>query len=350
MRILLSKPKYVGDALLLTPTVAALRARYPRAEIWVLVRQGSEGILRGCPAIDRIVTVSAAPIGERRSRLNWLYDIRLMLALRRRRFDYWFELGDVHRARWFALVCGARHVYSTRPRTPLGWFWRLPFHGLSRYEWFGRHRVLKDYRSVTEFLELPDETPLPLIFERDRAVPWPPGDALTDFAVIHPGTRDRGKHWPIERWREVGRYLLTRFAHVVISVGPLPEEQEEARWLARELGPRALSMGGATTLPQLAFMLHRASLFVGIDTAAMHLAAACQTPIVALFGPSMESEWHPWRAPYRIVAPAEGTPAEEIPVRGGEPRRMEDIAVADVTAACEEMLASARAAGRGKAH
>ena len=71
MRILLTKLKLIGDALLLTPTVHALRERYPEAEIVVVVRKGTEGILAGCTAIDRLLT-AAAPEGKRRGRLNWL--------------------------------------------------------------------------------------------------------------------------------------------------------------------------------------------------------------------------------------------------------------------------------------
>ena len=50
--------KHIGDALLLTPTLVAARTQYPNAEIWVVVRQGTEGILAGCPAIDHLITVA----------------------------------------------------------------------------------------------------------------------------------------------------------------------------------------------------------------------------------------------------------------------------------------------------
>ena len=59
MRLLFVKLKHIGDSLLLTPTLAAVRAMYPQAEIWVVVREGSQGILSGCPAIDRLLTVAA---------------------------------------------------------------------------------------------------------------------------------------------------------------------------------------------------------------------------------------------------------------------------------------------------
>ena len=58
MRFLFIKPQRIGDALILTPTLRAVKQAYPQAEIWVLIRRGSEGILAGCPEIDRILTMA----------------------------------------------------------------------------------------------------------------------------------------------------------------------------------------------------------------------------------------------------------------------------------------------------
>ena len=65
MRILLIKPKHIGDTLLLTPTILAIKAAQPEAEIWVLVRRGCEGVLAGCPAITRILTLAGVEKNDR---------------------------------------------------------------------------------------------------------------------------------------------------------------------------------------------------------------------------------------------------------------------------------------------
>src|SRR5204863_10094099 len=113
-------PKHIGDSLILTPTLAATRGRYPEAEIWVVVRAGCAGILAGCPQIDRIITVAA--VGKRERTLRDLYhELRGRLQLAKPRFDYIFELGDGHRSRWIAACCRGRK-YSVKPATPLGRF------------------------------------------------------------------------------------------------------------------------------------------------------------------------------------------------------------------------------------
>jgi heptosyltransferase-3 len=90
----------------------------------------------------------------------------------------------------------------------------------------------------------------------------------------------------------------------------------------------------------MAGMLYRARLYVGTDTATMHLAAACQCPAVALFGSTWEGHWRPWQSPHRIVAEVESAaPANAKEALAQAKRRtMAGITPAKVIAACEEML------------
>ena len=66
-------------------------------------------------------------------------------------------------------------------------------------------------------------------------------------------------------------------------------------------GENVVNLAGKLSLKQLAELTSRAKLFVGVDSAPMHMAAAVQTPVVTLFGPSGELEWGPWQVPHRIV-------------------------------------------------
>jgi heptosyltransferase-3 len=68
---------------------------------------------------------------------------------------------------------------------------------------------------------------------------------------------------------------------------------------------RVTDLGGQLSLTELAALTREARAFVGVDSAPMHIAAAVQTPVVALFGPSGDVEWAPWQVPHRIVASSE---------------------------------------------
>ncbi len=328
MRLLFIKPKHIGDALLLTPTLTAARAAYPAAASWVVVRGGCEGILAGCPAVARGRTAAPAEASQR-SPVAWLGDLRLALRCRRQRFDHAFELSDGDRGRWLASLSGARVRTANVAGGPLNWWWRRQFNSFSSFRWHEAHAVEKDYFTVHEALPLPRVLP-PIAFARERTSEWTPAAGWTDFVVLHPGTRWQRKRWPLERWVAVAQALAETFPRLIISAGPDPDEVRDAAELERVLAGRAVSTAGRLNWAQLAGLLYRARLFVGVDTAAMHLAAACQTPIVALFGPSDERVWRPWQVRHELVSPP-----GEVP----HLRRMDDVSVAQVLAACRRVAA-----------
>ena len=330
MRLLFVKLKHHGDALLLTPTLAAARARHPSAEIWVVVRRGSEGILAGCPAIDRLLT-SAAPEKSRRGPFNWLDDFRLLRELRRQKFDYAFELTQGDRGRLLAGWSGARFRCANDAVYRIPIFWRPWFNKLSTHDWRNEHQVEANFHLVNEFLPLGVSEPPPLAFERTLTKPCGLGVKLSDYIVVHPGTRWQRKRWPLEKWVQCGRELLKLAPQLVVSAGPDADEVQLGDTLASELGSQALSTRGQLSWAQLAGLLYGAKLFVGVDTAAMHLAAACQCPTVALFASSVARHWHPWRVPYQLVGAADW--GQKI-----ADDAMTRIEVEHVLAACRAML------------
>lgn len=324
VRLLFVKPKHIGDSLLLTPTLMAVREAYPEAEIWVVVRRGCEGILAGCPAINQLLTAAPAEAASR-SPAAWLADFRLALKLRQQRFDHAFELSDGDRGRWLAGCSAAKHRTLNVAGLPLHWWWRQRFNSFSTFDWHGAHAVEKDYQTVNSVLPLPAVIP-PVAFTRDRTRDWPAVAGWSDFAVIHPGTRWLRKRWPLDRWRVVVKALSASFPRLIISAGPDPDEVRDAAELVTAADGPAVSTAGQLDWAQLAGLLHRARLFVGVDTAAMHLAAACQTPTVALFGPSNEGIWRPWGVRHELVKPPGEVPHLRV---------MNDITVEQVLAACQ---------------
>lgn len=335
MKFLFIKLKHIGDSLLLTPTVSAVRQAYPNALVWVIVREGCEGILAGCPDIDRLLT-AAAPEKERRRPWNWWSDLALAATIRRERFDYAFELGDGDRGRWLTLLSGASRRCANAAGKPLNWWWRRTFTHFSHFYWYTSHQVEKDFITVSDCLPTPFEhAPPRLRFARERTDVWPPAAQLKNFAVLHPGTRWQLKRWPQERWEALCGELLQRLPAIVISAGPAPEEIRMAEKFCALAPGRIFSTLGRTSWPQLAGLLYKAKLFVGVDTAAMHMAAACGCPTVALFIGSSPVEWAPWRTNHVVVRPE----AQEQPASS---RPAERISVGQVLHACDSLLDQAR--------
>ena len=350
MRLLFIKLRHIGDALIMTPTLMAARRQYPNAQIWVVVRQGCEDILAGCPAIDRLLT--AAPAEKWNRGLSSLSsEVRLAATLRQQSFDCAFELGDSSRGRWLAWLSGAKKVATDGSLRPLSQWWRRRFTLLEMpvVERKQCHRARKDLLVASCLLPLGEEVP-PLCFARERTEDWAVASVPPHFVVFHPCTRWLRKRWPVAHWVELGRRLAARGFQIVISAGPDEEEIAFAQQLETTIGAGAVSTAGRANWRQLAGLLYRARLFVGVDTAAMHLAAACQCPTVAIFGPSQVAYWHPWRVPHALVGPPAAVVEQMRTLEPEEQEReggllTEQVTLTAVEAACERMLAETAACG-----
>lgn len=342
MRLLFIKLKHIGDLLLLTPTLAGIKEAHPEATIWVVARKGTESILAGCPHIDRVLT-GPEPEVERRGKGQARRTWDLIRELRRQHFDHVFELGDHDRGRFLAVASGARKRTTAGRNPKLSNVWRLLFDHLPDFEWQLTHRVEKDWLTAAAALPaLRGVEPGPLVFAEAARERWS-GTPEEKYAVIHPATRWPEKEWVPERWVEIGRGFAARGWRVVVSCGPAEHEIATARTLTAGIGPAALSTEGQLSWTQLAGLLGGAQIFAGVDTAAMHLAAACGVPTVGLFGPSIEWQWHPWKCPHRVCALPLARPDESDPLRRvalAEQRKTKDISLTEVQQACDALLAA----------
>ena len=337
MRILFTKLRHIGDNLLVTPIIVATKRKYPDAQIWVAVRRSTEGILAGCPEIDRILT-TARPEEAKRSWRDKAEDLRTLSRIAATRFDYAFELGDNDRGRTLvaASMAPVRGAHIGDPG--LSTFWRKAFTDIVPTDRTRLHQVEMDYLIPKHVLGLPEEPP-PLRFDASASSPWKAAfdPEEEEFAILHAATRWESKSWPADRWREVLKRILEFTPRVIVSCGPGAAERAQVALICDGFGDRVVTTAGMASWSQLAWLLHRARYYVGVDTAAMHLAAAMQCPSVTLFGQTIPGQFRPWKSPHVMVAPAGrrvGEPSED----SGKPpnHRLLAIRPGDVVAACHE--------------
>ena len=125
------------------------------------------------------------------------------------------------------------------------------------------------------------------------------------FVQVHPGSRWLFKSWPSGRMASLVEKLVRDGLPVVVTGAP--DERERAivdvmlAALPEQCKADVLDLTGKLSLLELAALTARARMFVGVDSAPMHIAAAVGTPAVALFGPSDEAEWRPWGVAHRVV-------------------------------------------------
>ncbi|MDP1897603.1 MAG: glycosyltransferase family 9 protein, partial [Sulfurimicrobium sp.] len=166
------------------------------------------------------------------------------------------------------------------------------------------------------------------------------GLAGKDFIHIHPASRWMFKCWPAGHMTELMRALQAQGQRIVVTAAPDAAEQALVREMLAPLEWPVVNFSGQLNLKQLAALTSMAKVFVGVDSAPMHIAAAMQTPVVVLFGPSGDLEWGPWRVPHRILTSAHiCRPCGNDGCGGGKRSEcLEAIPVERVLAAVQELL------------
>lgn len=343
-RILVIKLRHFGDVLLMTPLLSTLRANYPRALIDVLVYDGTEAMLAGNRDVYLAYTVDRN-LKHQRLKAQYLGEQALWNSLRTGHYDLVINLSDQWRA---ALYCRfLKPTFSLRFRYPKR----------NNRLWQACHSLLVDVaepskHTVLNNLDILVPLALPTIITTVTQT-WRQRDVdeidrlsrrhhLTDFVLIQPTARWAFKTWTVEGFSAVINHLTVQGRTVVLTGGHSPDEVAMiSAIMSGCLSPqRVVNLAGRLDLPELAVLIDRARLFIGVDSVPMHMAAALKTPSVVLFGPSNRAQWSPWQAPHTLLWAGEYRslpPPEEVDT-GTPERYLAAIPVSDVIRAVSQQL------------
>ncbi len=286
-RILIVKLSSFGDVLHALPTLEALRAAFPTAHLTWLVEAAYAPLLQNHPALDEVWPAPRLRPGSILRGGNPGLLAGLVRRLRSSQFDLVIDLqGLLKSAVWVALARSRRKLGYDRTREGS---YRVLTDRVAPYD-REAHAVLR-YLNLAHHLGAPVQPPrfrlgLDAEVEVGHLLP---GDARGGLVVLHPGARWPSKLWVPPAWAQLGDWLVREHGLRVVITGSAADQGLAEDILAQMQEP-ALSLAGRTTLPELAAVLRRARFMVTTDTGAMHLAAALETPVAALFGPTA-----PWR-------------------------------------------------------
>ena len=297
-RILIILAAGIGDFVMATPTLRAIREHLPAATIWILTIPEARLLAERCPYVDVVRTLD---LRYSRSSLAWL--------LGRRRRELW-ELLKEFRHPPFDLVVNlyevatrlgglrmAAFLWAIRARLTVGRWSRGRAIGfdLASSEEVG-HEIdaqlgvarLIGAIPVVKFPEL-------WVTDKDRrdCTSLVKRYGITRnhrIVCVHAGSAQPEKRWPCEHFAVVGRRLSEAGAQVVI-IGS-NSERDVSQWLA-EAVPGSITLAGATSLSELGALLERSTLLVTNDSGPMHMAAALGVPLVVPFGPGSPSRFGP---------------------------------------------------------
>jgi heptosyltransferase-3 len=295
-RVLVIATRQIGDVLLTSPLIAATRRRWPRAQIDVLGFAGTLGMLRGHPAVHEFIEVQPGS-GWRQA--------RALLPRIWRRYDLALVTQATDRAHLYGFAAAPLRSGLLPQRQSISWWKRL----------LAQHAVtIDDERTPTVAEKLSLLAPWGVRPEGIEVDAPPSQELPAEIAaqlrdapvVVHVPSMWRYKQWPLVEFAKLIEALLQR-GHQVVLTGSHSKADQEQVAVVRHLGtaPSLLDVSGKLNLNQVAALLRRAALYVGPDTSITHLAAACGTPVVTVFGPTNPMRWGPWPQGATPVSPWE---------------------------------------------
>jgi heptosyltransferase-3 len=302
--ILLIRPDHLGDVLFATPAIRALRAATPDARLSCMVGPWSVGVLANNPHVDEILTCPF-PGFTRRPKKHLLEPYLVLREearkLRTRSFDAALIMRFDH---WWGamLACWAAIPQRTGYDLPTV----EPFLTQQVPYQHPTHEVQHNLRLVSAFLDRELGEPGPLEFHPEPAA-FKSADVLlreagntSDLLCVHPGAGAPVKLWRSERFAEVADTLAARHGLQVVVTGSSTERRLACE-IDEKMAARAVILAGQTSLDELAAIMSRSRLVIGVDSGPLHLAVSQGTPTIHLFGPTDHHLFGPWGDPSRHI-------------------------------------------------
>ncbi|WAT00534.1 putative lipopolysaccharide heptosyltransferase III [Rouxiella chamberiensis] len=305
-RILIIKLRHHGDMLLTTPVINTLHQHFPDAEIDMLMYLETRDMLASHPALSQLFTIDRQ-WKKQGVRAHIGHEIRLARQLMRRDYDLVVNLADQWRSAIVTRLTGARVRLGFDFAKRRGKLWTACHTQLVSTQGHGQLHTVEQNLAILAPLNLAppaSQATMSYSAQDELAV-----SALLHahhvklpFIVVQPTSRWFFKCWTEEKMAETFRALSARGFPILVTAGPDKRELEMVdKILALCPDAHTVSLAGKLTLRQLAALIDKAALFIGVDSVPMHMAAALQTPLIALFGPSKLTFWKPWQAKGEVI-------------------------------------------------
>jgi heptosyltransferase-3 len=316
-RVLFIATRQIGDVLITTPLISKARELWPNAEFHFLGYRGKLDMLKGNPDIQEWIETSDYPgLAE-----YWRLFCKIF-----QRYDLAFVTQPSDRAYFYGSIAALRRVgvVGAHPQgkgkdNKNAWKKAISMHTVE-VDYFHQHVIVEKLRLLEPFYPSPAISNQTLFEDRVWVTP-PAAGALSPqmvqqlrapYVVIHPGPLTAYKRWPIGHWKAVIEWLSAQGLQVVLSASPAQQDltlnRDVIALLNAESRANVIDTQGQLSLAQAGTLLRDAIFYIGVDTSISHLAAACNTKTIALFGPTPPSNFGPWpngfagTAPYHLRA------------------------------------------------
>jgi len=337
-KVLFIRLRSIGDTVLATPSIDALKRFLPNAELDILVEDWVAPVLSEHPNIDRVISLGRGSLTAR---------ARMAHEVRSRKYDVVYNLHGGTTATFLTRATGAphrvgyasyqySHLHNHQAPSPLLLWGQQKTHSVEQ------QLALLGWTGIPVTDRPP--THLAITLDAKARVDYlisQSGLAGAEFALIHPAAAFATKQWSAKNFAQIVDFLAER--NIGTAAIAAPNESAVINELISASKSRVVPL--SLTLPEVSALAARCRLFVGNDSGIAHIAAAVGTPSVVVFGSSNIAHWRPWNtAPAEVVfeempcQPCHGYFCEKFP----EPECILRVPVGRVVAAVERILAKPR--------
>lgn len=285
-RILLIRLSSLGDIVLTSPAIRAVRKHFPESHIAMLVGKRAADVITENPHLDEVITL------DRKTSNRSISETRQVVAeLRRRKFDLTIDFQRKFRTSLLAYLSGAK--YRVGYHQPCGALCavrvpdRVNKHAIDRnFDLLAAIGVHTDEREMELFLSDADRENAKQILAAAQI------DSQKLKVGLFPGAGWKHREWLPERFAAIGDLAYESFGAQTLIFGGA-NEKDLVDKVAGYMTCAPIRLAGNLRIRQLAALIEKCDVFVTNDTGPMHIAAAMKTPTVALFGPGNHIKFQP---------------------------------------------------------
>ncbi len=304
-KILIIATRQIGDTLITTPLISAIKKKWPQAQIDFLGYDNSLSMLSGNTDLNSVIGTKPRP--------KFIDYVKQFFQLFKR-YDLAVITQPSDRAYIYGLIA-AKHRVGVIPVEPkLNWWKKkISIHNVE-VDYFHQHVITEKLRLLESFVTEGELFSHPISVRPPKPVDLPSeiqSELSESFVVIHPTPLTAYKRWPLANWVKLIE-SLSQNHQIVLSGAPIAQDRELNQAIVDLLSEAAkrkiLNLDGRLKLDQLGTLLRQAKLYIGVDTSVTHLSAACNTPTITLFGATPPTNFGPWpngfigKQPYALKA------------------------------------------------
>ncbi|WP_159084231.1 glycosyltransferase family 9 protein [Saccharobesus litoralis] len=288
--ILIIRLSAIGDVIMASAIIPAIKRTYPQAKISWLVEPVAADLLAENPLIDNIIHLPRNEWRTLRKQRQYIPYLKSQLVfakrLREHKFDWVLDMQGLVKSGIWAKVCRAERRISLGGKEGSH---LLVNEVVPRIA--DAPRIGSEYLDLAHYVDLKvADFSMSVPFNRDTQqsaqTMLSAAGVKGRYIAISPFTTRAQKHWITQYWFELAQFLHQKYVLPIVILGG-PQDKQQAEAMLKQMPKSTVNLAGQTRLLQAAAIIQQASVLIGVDTGLTHLGISQKTPTIAIFGSTL---------------------------------------------------------------